>query len=214
MCLRFCVTEFASFGQNSFLLTVAVPESKSFIFQHQFSVDQLLMLLFVRIYIQYTHMLRVPAYTQQQIMGIPKKTRLPHLQRHRQTFNKPKLAVFVPFVHKYDCTIRTILKISLGMAAISMGGKMTNIAASRGKTTTDNRHLTLCEVKKARHRVWSKRSARSSRVVSVTIHCNPSLHTESSQRSDHSLKPTCVPKYQHQTTTPNCFLMSRFLLAK
>lgn len=97
---------------------------------------------------QYTHMLRVLAYTQQQIMGIPKKTRLPHLQRHRQTFNKPKLAVFVPFVHKYDCTIWTILKLPLGMAAISMGGKMTNIAPSRGKTTIDNRHLTLCEVKR------------------------------------------------------------------
>lgn len=73
---------------------------------------------------------RVLAYTQQQIIGIP-KTRLPHLQRHKQTFSKPKPAVFVPFVHKYDFTICTILKLSLGMAAISMGGKMTNIAACR-----------------------------------------------------------------------------------
>lgn len=65
------------------LLTVTVPESKSYIFQHQFSVDQHLMFLLVRIYKQYTHMLHVLAYTQQQIMGIPKKTRLPHLQRHK-----------------------------------------------------------------------------------------------------------------------------------
>lgn len=101
--MRFCVTEFASFGWNFFLLTVTVPESKSYNFQHQFSVsvDQLFMLLLVKIYMQYTHMPHVLAYTQQQIMSVPKKkTRLPHLQRHRQTFNKSKLAVFVPFVHK------------------------------------------------------------------------------------------------------------------
>lgn len=110
----------------------------------------------------------VLAYTQQQIIGIPqKKTRLPHLQRHRQTFNKPKLAVFVPFVHKYDCTMCTILKLSLGMAAISTGGKMTNIAASREKTTIDNRHLTLCEVK----RLDTESGQKVSQVIQVLQAC-------------------------------------------
>lgn len=97
LCLRFCVTEFASFGQNFFLLTVAVLQIIYFsaplqcrLASHAPTCQNL--------HAIYTYAACARVHTAAD-NGYTQKPRLPQLQRYRQTFNKPKLA--------FDLTICT-----------------------------------------------------------------------------------------------------------